>query len=189
MVERFVSPETDVPTPRRATRIRRALPGDLLLHPVALVAMAVVIVNDRWVKIHHPGLLSGKLSDFAGLIYFPLFVATLVEVCRWAIRGRHWTVTPGFVGGVATVTGVIFLFAKVTSWGGDAYRAVFGLVWWPADALRSLLNGDGWPPIGRLGLTQDVSDLVALPCLVVPVLVARRVTETRGAAEQSVVQP
>ncbi len=115
------------------------LPGDLLIHPVALVAMGVVIINDRWIKIHHPGLVSGKLSDFAGLIYFPLFVATLVEVCRWAFRSKRWTVTPRFVGGVATVTGVVFTLAKVTSWGGDAYRTVFGVVWWPADAFPNLL--------------------------------------------------
>lgn len=145
--------------------------------------MVVVIVNDRWLKVQHPGALSGKLSDFAGLIYFPLFIATLIEVAGWASRRPRWSVTPRLVAGVAMVTGTIFSLAKLTSWGATAYRTVFGVVWWPVDAMQSLFDGNGWPPLGRLGLTQDATDLIALPCLVIPVLIARQVSGTRVASE------
>ena len=66
---------------------RQPVPGELLLHPVALIAIAVVIFNDRYLKLHHPGIISGKLSDVGGLIYFPLFVVSLIEVvCRLTHR-------------------------------------------------------------------------------------------------------
>jgi hypothetical protein len=39
---------------------------DLLLHPIALAAIAVLVANDHRWKASHPGWLTGKLSDVAG---------------------------------------------------------------------------------------------------------------------------
>ncbi|VEB39875.1 Uncharacterised protein [Chromobacterium violaceum] len=33
----------------------------------ALASLSLLLANDWWLKQHHPGWLSGKLSDFAGL--------------------------------------------------------------------------------------------------------------------------
>lgn len=160
---------------------RRPIPGDLLLHPVPIVALAVVIVNDRWLKVHHPGIVSGKLSDFAGLVYFPLFVASAFELARWIIRRDRWMIGPRFVDTVTVITGTVFALAKIWHPWAEAYRSVFGVVWWPVDTLGSFVRGDGFAPLGRLGLVQDPTDLVALPMLCLPPLIARGVARRRQA--------
>jgi hypothetical protein len=162
-----------------AARGRGAIPGDLLLHPIALISLAVVIVNDRVVKVRSPGLVSGKLSDFAGLIYFPLFVATVVEIVRRPFKVDKWWATVRLVGALAVVTGVVFALAKVWTPWADGYRTTFGAIWWPVDALTAVVRGDALPNVGRLHLAQDPTDLFALPALVVPVVVARLVTRGR----------
>jgi hypothetical protein len=48
------------------------MPADGLLHPYPLVAILVLIVNDHWLKGLWPGPVTGKLSDMAGLAFFPL---------------------------------------------------------------------------------------------------------------------
>lgn len=144
------------------------------------MALVTVILNDRVLKLHCAGVVSGKLSDVAGLIYFPLFVATIVELARRLIGRKSWASSPRLVGIVTLITGIVFTLAKIWALWADAYRNTFGAVWWPFDAARSLIGGDGWPPLGRLHLVQDWTDLVALPALLVPIFVARRVAATRG---------
>ncbi|MFT5682697.1 MAG: hypothetical protein ACI8RZ_003621, partial [Myxococcota bacterium] len=50
---------------------------DPLLHPVTLTAMALLAVNDHWAKYALTGVVTGKLSDFAGLVFFPLLLELL----------------------------------------------------------------------------------------------------------------
>ena len=40
--------------------------GDGLLHPIALLAVALLLVNDHLLKAAAPGPLTGKLSDSPG---------------------------------------------------------------------------------------------------------------------------
>jgi hypothetical protein len=49
-----------------------------LSHPAAVGAVAILILNDHVFKITHPGWVTGKLSDLAGLAFFPLLVAVVV---------------------------------------------------------------------------------------------------------------
>ena len=51
--------------------------GDLLVHPGFALALALLAVNDHVLKALAPGLITGKLSDFAGVFVFSivLFVA------------------------------------------------------------------------------------------------------------------
>lgn len=53
-----------------------------LLHPVALAALAVLIVNDRFLKTAWPSWWTGKLSDAAGMTFFPALLAALLGG-RW----------------------------------------------------------------------------------------------------------
>jgi len=46
-----------------------------LQHPLVLLSMAVLLLNDHVFKIISPTWLTGKLSDFAGLFFFPFVVA------------------------------------------------------------------------------------------------------------------
>lgn len=50
---------------------------DALRDPRFLLALAVLLANDLILKIVAPGFLSGKLSDFAGIIVFPVILTSL----------------------------------------------------------------------------------------------------------------
>lgn len=56
-----------------------AWPGDEFIHPYPIFAMVVLGVNDHLLKGSGwvPSVLTGKLSDFAGLFFFPLFLTAL----------------------------------------------------------------------------------------------------------------
>lgn len=41
-----------------------------------LAALVALIANDHWAKGAHPGLLTGKISDVAGLVVLPVLLAT-----------------------------------------------------------------------------------------------------------------
>jgi hypothetical protein len=49
-----------------------------VLHPLALLAVVVLVVNDWVLKRVMPGALTGKLSDIAGLVFAPLALSSLV---------------------------------------------------------------------------------------------------------------
>ncbi len=163
----------------------RRSPGDLLLHPVALVALAVVIVNDRVLKVNYPSDVSGKLSDFAGLVYFPLFLVSVAEGVRWIVRRRAWELSERAVWIATGIVGVAMTLIKTSSPAGEVYRTVMGIVLWPVDSLGSAMRGDGLAPLGRAGLVQDRTDLFALVVLCLPIWVGHRVMRTRSAEAQS----
>lgn len=52
----------------------------LLLNWVFLPCLLVLALNDHFLKYGYPGWLTGKLSDFAGLLIFPLFLAYLLSL-------------------------------------------------------------------------------------------------------------
>ena len=141
-----------------------ATPGDGLLHPVALVALAVLILNDRFLKTAWPGAATGKLSDVAGLIVAPLALQGGWEVVAWA-NGR-WTGPSSRVLGVATVlVGIGFVAIQVPGPAVDAYRFGLGVLQWPFAALAAVITANALPPISPVAATPDLADLLALPAL------------------------
>ena len=71
---------------------RTAPPLGELCAPVPLLAIAVMVVNDRVLKgSGAPPWLVGKLSDFAGLAFFPLFVTAAVD----SHLNEHGYIVPG----------------------------------------------------------------------------------------------
>src|SRR6476659_2500678 len=46
----------------------------LLLHPVFILSISLLLVNDLYLKQEFQNWLTGKLSDFAGLFAFSVFV-------------------------------------------------------------------------------------------------------------------
>ncbi len=160
------------------------VPGDLLLSPVALVALGIVLVNDRVLKVDHPSVLSGKLSDLAGLVYFPLFAVAAVEAVR-RLHRPDWQLRWSAVVQVALVTGAVFVAVKWWAPAAAVYRPAVGAAVWPLQAAARLLGGGGLPPLAPAPLVMDRSDLLALPMLVLPVLVARRVMDVGAAGERA----
>lgn len=50
---------------------------DYFIHPVPACAMILMALNDHWLKQAWPSWLTGKLSDFLGVFYFPLLLVAL----------------------------------------------------------------------------------------------------------------
>jgi hypothetical protein len=109
-----------------------------LAHPVILVSIGLLLVNDHVLKAVAPGWLTGKVSDFAGLAFFPLLVAIVVGPIarRWAL--------PVAVG----VTGTWFTLIKTSVVASHATeRMVESLTGSPAT------------------IVVDPTDLLALPAM------------------------
>jgi hypothetical protein len=110
-------------------------------HPVTVLSLAVLLVNDHLLKSAYPGLVTGKLSDLAGLVVAPPLLALVMTLLVPRLPARLAAV--GSVG--ATAAG--FVAVKGTSGGAAAASAVWGVVNGPSVVLA------------------DLTDLVALPAL------------------------
>jgi len=82
-----------------------AVRARVLAHPLVLALLGLWLLNDHVLKAAHGGPVTGKLSDVAGLVVFPLVVGTL-----WP-GPRPWA-----VGIVATSVA----FVAVNSWASAA---------------------------------------------------------------------
>ncbi|MDM7854529.1 hypothetical protein [Cellulomonas alba] len=148
----------------RAADARRAVRGDLLLHPVALVSLAVLLVNDHLLKQAAPGWVTGKLSDVAGLAFFPFLLLAVREV----VTARPPTRRAAAV--VAAVTGAAFAAIKLSTPARSLYAGVMGVLRFPADALV----GGAQSPLA-VAVQPDATDVVAVvACFVAVLAIAAR---------------
>jgi hypothetical protein len=150
----------------------RAVPGDALLHPLALAALALLLVNDHLLKGVAPSPLTGILSGVAGMVVMPLVLVALVEVAS-AAAGR-WR-GPGTLALVAAclVTAVGYAAVELVPAAADAYRFGWGALQWPGSALAALADGRALPAIVPVSAVSDPFDLLALAALAVPLLIGR----------------
>lgn len=72
---------------RSAERIER-LALAALGHPISLGAVALLLLNDHVLKRAFPSILTGKLSDFAGLFFFPFLLAAIGGVAARLVGRR-----------------------------------------------------------------------------------------------------
>jgi hypothetical protein len=155
--------------PRRAA----ARPGDGLLHPVSLLALATLIVNDQLLKAAWPGVVTGKLSDVAGLVVAPLSLQAAWEIGQW-IAGRWRGPSTSVLVAAIVVVGLGFAAVQVWDPASDAYGWTLGAAQWPFRALAAFLTGAPLPNVAPAVATADAEDLLALPVLVVTWSVGRR---------------
>ena len=150
----------------------RAVPGDALLHPLALAALALLLVNDHVLKGVAPSPLTGILSGVAGMVVMPLVLVALVEAAT-AAAGR-WR-GPRMLTFVATclVTAVGYAAVELVPAAADAYRVGWGAMQWPGSAIGALADGRGLPAIVPVSAVADPFDLLALAALAVPLLIGR----------------
>lgn len=134
-------------------------PAGGLLHPIPIVAIAVLALNDQVLKEAFPGFVTGKLSDVAGMAFFPLLLQAGVEVVQdrqggWApSRKTLW---------IATVsTGLYFGGIQVLEPLADSYRYGLAALQWPFHALRA----GAWVDLAPVHLVMDPTDLFTLPAL------------------------
>lgn len=133
-------------------------PQRALLHPAFVASLVLLLVNDHVLKQSGalPGLVTGKLSDFAGLMVAPAVLMVLLSVGGLRDR-RNWLGAHLAVG--AVFAGIQLVPAIATAWS----NVIGGL-------------GISWVT------TMDPSDLIALPMLAVSYVVLGRQMQRELAA-------
>jgi hypothetical protein len=137
-------------------------PGAGLLHPIPLMAIAVLVVNDHALKPAFGNALTGKLSDAAGLVFFPLFLQALVELAQSAARAS-WRPSRAVIAACAVLTAVTFAATNLAEPAAELYRHGLGLLQWPFRAVAAGAAGAGVPGPTPVQHTLDPTDLLALP--------------------------
>jgi hypothetical protein len=136
----------------------RKAPGPLpvgeALHPLALAAAVVLVINDWVLKPSAaPGWLTGKLSDLAGLVFVPLVVTALVDVVLWGAARLGARVDPALdhrkLAASIAVVGGGFAAVKLSA----AAAAAAARVW-------------SWTGVDAR-IVADPTDLLTLPALAV----------------------
>jgi hypothetical protein len=159
-----LGPSADVPRVGETRAPARPQAGDALLHPLAIGAVAVLVVNDHLLKAAYPGLVTGKLSDVAGLVFFPLLLVGLAEVVL-AAAGRWTAPSQAALRAAVVLTACLFAAAKATAAGALAAGIALGILRWAPGALAAVLAGSPVPGFGPAAVTVDPTDLLALPAL------------------------
>lgn len=136
-------------------------PGDLLLRPSAAFAVVVVVVNDHVLKAEFGNVVTGKLSDLAGVFVFPLVALSVVEVARRSLRRPPWEVTQTEILISVWVTALGFAAVKLFDPATEAYALTIGGIRWVA---RTTLGQQAtFVPIE---VVQDWTDVAVVPILI-----------------------
>lgn len=139
--------------------------GQGLLDPWLLCAVMLLVINDHVLKRHYGGIVTGKLSDVAGLAFFSAFLQALVEIAgrRVAWRGSRPVLL------VATLaTAAVFSWVKLCPVGAETYRVVLGALVSAPKLLVAWTRGQPIPELSRASLVRDWTDLLALPAVLLP---------------------
>ena len=141
--------------------------ADYLLRPVVIAALILWIVNDHVLKATFASWWTGKLSDVASLAVFPLVPYAAIDL--W--RARRGLPPPPIATLVCWIiaTGLVMATINTIGVAADAYRWGLGAAQWPFRAVHA------WSlvPIRPVHLTEDPTDLLTLPALIVPWYVVR----------------
>jgi hypothetical protein len=148
-------------------QVRQALPGDLLVRPVPIVAGVVLALNDHVLKAQIGDTITGKLSDAAGLVFVPLLLLALLELGRAACRVA-WPITYRDVVTVVILVGGALVAAKLSVPAAHAFGDVGGVLRYP---FRGRLNA--------VTITHDPSDLLTIPALAVALAEGATVIRSR----------
>ncbi|HPU39342.1 MAG TPA: hypothetical protein PLS63_07200 [Microthrixaceae bacterium] len=148
-------------------------PGDFLLHPVALGAIVTLIVNDWVIKARWPGPIAGKLSDIAGMVFFPLLLVALAELVA-RVAGRRWLAPPLSFLVVAVTVAVVFAATKTVEPVRSLDEQALGwLRWGPFAAVRLVTGGSAGSPV-RHPVAADATDVLCAPFALVAVWIGAR---------------
>ena len=129
---------TFAPDSNSAPDERELAPARALLTPTWVAALALLVANDHWLKGAGliPEVLTGKLSDFAGMLVAPVLLASLLRVrSRRGLALCHAAIAVVFAG-------IQLAPAFAAQW--SALMGLFGHPW---------------------AITCDPTDLIALPFL------------------------
>lgn len=114
------------------------------VHPVPAFAVLILFVNDHYLKYHFTSWWTGKLSDFAGLFFFPLFLCAIwVMALNLVTRRENWLTKRNLLVAVI-ITDAVFVAVKLNPSAAAVYEQFLGWAGFPSR------------------LTMDPTDLAAL---------------------------
>ncbi len=122
------------------------------VHPLPLLSVGLLALNDHYLKYAYPGFLTGKLSDFCGLFFFPLFLCALFVV----LRRQKMVFSFAMLVLAIVLTDVVFIAIKLWPEASIVYLRILSALGFPSRNVR------------------DPSDLMALVVNVFTLLHARR---------------
>ena len=117
--------------------------------------MLALVINDHWAKAAFDNVITGKVSDFAGMIFFPLLLVSMVELV--VARPRRVVLV-----GAIVATGMVFALVKT-------WPPMTALYCWGLGVLQAPVRG----VIVPVSIHADPTDLWALSALFVPWRVGR----------------
>ena len=155
---------------------RNPAPGGALLQPAVLSALCVLALNDHVLKRVCPGIITGKLSDFAGVLLLPIFLHALIELgcARLLKRPLHVSSGDRLLLGCVAVSMLAFALPEVWHPAELTYRYGLGALRWPFQALFAFATGDAQLGLRPVRATADVTDLLALPMGLLALRIGRR---------------
>ncbi len=165
-----MNPEPRTSHARTAFADWSRVPGGDLLHPVAVAALLLWLVNDHLLKAAWPSFATGKISDMVSLIAFPLLCLAFWEQVRAWRGGAEPTklVRNRVLLGAIFATGFVMVTIKLLEPAGWLYQWGLGALQLPFRGAIAILSGHEWPAIRPVELTMDPTDLLMLPALFVP---------------------
>lgn len=157
----------------RATNAAGLVPGDGLLHPAMIGAIGLLIANDHVLKAAYPGVVTGKLSDVAGLLFFPALLVAAAELAL-AVTGRNWRLGRTAVAVACLASAVGFALVQLTQAGAQLFEALLGGAQAVVAGTVAALAGGTPPAAASAAVVADPWDLVALVALVPAALIGWR---------------
>jgi hypothetical protein len=118
-----------------------------MAHPLAIIAVLLLLLNDHWLRWVSPSWLTGKLGDFTWLVFAPFIAAAALA----------WIIPPRIPRHEAVVRWLAFVLIGL--WFALAKTVPFVHVLTTA-AWESIIGWQG-------SLRMDASDLLALPALLI----------------------
>src|SRR5438477_6463638 len=113
----------------RSTTVGGADAGaNAFLRPATIGAAIFLLVNDHVLKVEWRGVVTGKLSDIAGVFLLPLLAVGMFEL----VLRRPTTATSLLVAITATAIG--FTAVKLWQPAASAYGDAVGVIRWPVAA-------------------------------------------------------
>jgi hypothetical protein len=153
-------------------RARQGIPdaAEALLSPVTLAALGLLVLNDHVLKAAWPGPVTGKLSDLAGLAFFPILLLSAWELIL-ALTGRWRGPTVRALAIAVAVSMAGFIVAKTVPSAAEAAGWMLGIAQWLLALPIRVLAGLPLSPVARATVVADPTDLAALPALALAIWV------------------
>ena len=142
-----------------------------MLHPLFLVSLLVLLINDHIAKDLYPGLITGKLSDFSGLVVLPVLAFVAVEVAAKGTRRR--LPGAGVTAALCIVSAIGFALVKSAPWANEGYRFAIGAIRWPLQALSATADGTETPGVSLISVVPDEWDTIAIVAVIPAYLILR----------------